>query len=177
MHHDTINRKDASVRVAGQTPSGHEEKERSSKSASSACKSRNNKRTWTRLIILLDYKNNFAFNCYPKAKYVISSKLFWVQRDLILTYSSMPEWVASWHLMVLEENKLWQKTHLCKPSHSTPWCENSFLTLQSAVLNLKGDFGCETKGIHLSYVNILCHIVYINVYVQIHWRQAFIGDK
>lgn len=28
MRHDTINRKDASVRVAGQTPSGHAEMER-----------------------------------------------------------------------------------------------------------------------------------------------------
>lgn len=28
MRHDTINRKDASVHVAGQTPSGHEERER-----------------------------------------------------------------------------------------------------------------------------------------------------
>lgn len=62
------------------------------------------------------------------------------------------------------------KRHLRKLSHSTLWCENGSLALQSVASDWKKDFACETKGIcGYTCVNILCQFVYINVYVQIHW--------
>lgn len=63
--------------------------------------------------------------------------------------------IDSWHFMALEQKKLWQKTHLRKLSHSTLWCENGFLTLQSVALNWKRDFGCETiRG--YADIHVLC---------------------